>query len=98
MKVVRHLSLALASAVLVTAAFGPAEAVVRQSYDPEAVAYSYSYYADEAKTEYLGEAYDTCGGSQYNHWVLHPYIPTAYYDQTPMYVCTGMGPYLPPDW
>lgn len=31
-------------------------------------------------------------------YVSSPYIPTAYYDRTPMYVCSEMGPYLPPDW
>lgn len=94
----KPLCLALAGAVLTTVAIGPAEALVRQSYDPLAVAYSYNYYADAEMTEYLGTVGDRCGGSQYNHWVLHPYIPTAYYDQTPMFVCTGGGPYLPPDW
>lgn len=95
---IRRLGLAVAAAALFTAAVGPAEAVVRQSWDPEAVAYHYTYYNDEAKTQYGGEAYDTCGGSAGNHWVLHPYIPTPYYDQEPMYVCTSIGPYMPPDW
>ena len=94
----KHLCLALAGAVLTTVAVGPAEAVMRQSYDPLAVAYVYHYYADAEMTEYLGTTSDHCGGSQHNHWVLHPYIPTPYYEQIPMYVCTGMGPYLPPDW
>ncbi|MDP3802928.1 hypothetical protein [Brevundimonas sp.] len=98
MKNIRRLGLAVATATLVTAAVGPAEALMRQSWDPALVAYSYVYYADEAKTEELGTATDSCGQSGSWVYVIHPYIPTPYYDQTPMYVCSEMGPYLPPDW
>lgn len=95
---VRGLCMALAATAAVGAAVGPAGAAARQLYDPQSIAYRYTYYADAAKTEPLGEAYDTCGGYEWNYWVLHPYIPTTYYDQTPMYVCTASGPYLPPEW
>lgn len=95
---VRNLALAIAATAAATVTFGPAEALVQSSWDPSLVAYSYVYYADEAKTEVLGYAWDTCGGSGNNVYVLKPYIPTPYYDETPSYVCSGMGPYLPPDW
>ncbi|GAA0644920.1 hypothetical protein [Brevundimonas lenta] len=95
---VRKICLAVAAAALTTAAVGPAEALVRQSWDPSMVAYSYVYYADAAKTIELGYAEDQCVASGSSVYVSSPYIPTAYYDRTPMYVCSGMGPYLPPDW
>lgn len=98
MKRINGWALGAAAAALVSAAVGPAEALVRQSWDPALVAYSYVYYADAAKTQELGYATDRCGQSGSWVYVIHPYIPTPYYDQTPMYVCSEMGPYLPPDW
>jgi hypothetical protein len=95
---VRNLAMAIAATAAATVTFGPAEALVQSSWDPSLVAYSYVYYADAAKTQELGTAWDRCGGGGSNVYVLKPYIPTAYYDETPMYVCSGMGPYLPPDW
>ena len=98
MKTLRHFSAGIAALALVSAAVGPAEALIKQSWDPALVAYSYVYYADAAKTQELGTAEDTCGQSGSYVYVINPYIPTPYYDQTPMYVCSEMGPYLPPDW
>jgi hypothetical protein len=82
------------AATVVIGAVAPAVAMTMQSWDPSSVAYSYDYYADAAKTEFLGSAYDTCDTSG----VLRPNIPTPYYDQTPIFVCGPLGPYLPPDW
>lgn len=94
----RRLTLAATTAILFTTAVGPVQALALQSWDPSMVAYSYIYYADAEKTEVLGHAWDTCRQSGNHVYVSRPYIPTAYYDQTPMYVCAEMGPYLPPDW
>lgn len=98
MKRVQNLAIAIAAIATTTVAFGPAEALVQSSWDPSLVAYSYVYYADAAKTQQLGTAWDTCRQSGSTVYVIKPYIPTAYYDETPMFVCSGMGPYLPPDW
>jgi hypothetical protein len=95
---VRKLALAIMSVTATTVTFGPVEARVRDSWDPALVAYSYVYYADAAKTQELGTAWDTCSQTFSNIYVLKPYLPTPYYDETPMYVCAEMGPYLPPDW
>jgi hypothetical protein len=97
MRAVRRFGLAAAAAVVFGVAVGPAEALV-QSWDPNLVAYSYVYYADAEKTQMLGYAFDRCVMSGNTVYVAHPYIPTPYYDQTPEYVCSEMGPYLPPDW
>lgn len=95
----RRLTLAVATAALFTTAVGPVQALALQSWDPNLVAYTYVYYADAEKTEVLGYAFDTCVGVGSSGVVVsRPYIPTAYYDQTPMFVCSSMGPYLPPDW
>lgn len=98
MKRIQQFGLAVAAAAVVGAGFGPAEALIRQSWDPSLIAYSYVYYADAAKTQELGRAWDQCGQSGSNIYVIKPFIPTPYYDETPMYVCAEMGPYLPPDW
>ena len=95
MRNVQRLGLAVGAAVLFSVAVGPAAALVQT---PDLTAYSYVYYADAAKTEVLGYARDRCVTSGNTVYVAHPYIPTPYYDQTAMYVCSGMGPYLPPDW
>ncbi len=63
------------------------------------LAYSYTYYADAAKTEVLGTATDTCVVSynpDYAAFVSNPYIPTPYYDEEFIYHCGGMGPVLLP--
>ena len=98
MKRVQNLAIVIAAIATTTVAFGPAEALVQSSWDPSLVAYSYVYYADAAKTQQLGTAWDTCRQSGSTIYVIKPNIPTAYYDETPMFVCSGMGPYLPPDW
>ena len=98
MKRVQTLAIALAAVATTTVAFGPAEALVQESWNPSHVAYSYVYYSDAAKTQQLGTAWDTCRQSGQTIYVIKPFIPTAYYDETPMFVCSGMGPYLPPDW
>lgn len=94
----KRFAVAIAAGLATTVAVGPAVAVV-QSYDPSLIAYSYVYYADAEKTEVLGYAWDNCVSGIGGHvWVQKPYIPTPYYDETPAYVCSGMGPWLPPDW
>ena len=95
MRNVQRLGLAVGAAVLFSVAVGPAAALVQT---PDLTAYSYVYYADAAKTEVLGYAMDRCVTSGNTVYVAHPYIPTPYYDQTAMYVCTAMGPYQPPAW
>lgn len=87
---------AVLAAVAVIAALG-APAALAQSDD--LTAYHYVYYADEAKTQYLGEVSDRgCGGWGSNVYVLRAYIPSPYYDATPIYVCSAGGPTLPGDW
>ena len=76
-----------------------ATAVWAQSYDPELIAYQYVYYADAAKTQYEGTIMDQgCGGSGSFVYVIRANVPSPYYDAYPIYVCTEMGPYLPPEW
>lgn len=94
MRNIRRLGVAVAAAAMFTVAVGPAAALV-QDWNPDLIAYSYVYYADAEKTQVLGYATDHCEMSGDMVVVIRPYIPTAYYDQTPMYVCSGMGPYLP---
>lgn len=61
--------------------------------------YHYVYYADAAKTQYLGEISDYgCGQSGRYVYVRRAQVPSPYYDATPIYVCTGGGPTLPEDW
>lgn len=98
MKTFKQAVLAAAAAAAVSAAIGPAQALAVQAYDPDLIAYSYVYYADEARTEVLGYASDRCGQSGSYVYVIRPYIPTPYYDQTQIFVCSGGGPYLPPDF
>ena len=81
------------------AAAAVATTAMAQSYLDPQVAYSYVYYADAAKTEYLGETADTgCVVSGRNVYAQRVQVPTPYFDATPMYVCTGIGPWLPGDW
>lgn len=66
--------------------------------DPQ-IAYQYTLYADEAKTQYIGEAYDQgCVVSGQNVYARRVQLHTPYFDATPMYICTGGGPTLPSDW
>jgi hypothetical protein len=99
----RKLGLASAVAGLATIAIGPATAAAHTEYYCDwsgcyAIAYSYIWYSDAEKTQPLGHGWDTCVQSGSTVYAAHPYIPTPYYDETPMYVCAEMGPYLPPDW
>lgn len=94
MRNIRRLGVAVAAAAVFTVAVGPAAALVQVGY-PDLTAYSYVYYADAEKTQVLGYAFDHCEMSGNTVVVIHPYIPTAYYDQSPMYVCSDMGPILP---
>ncbi|PIB91141.1 hypothetical protein [Caulobacter sp. FWC2] len=80
------------------AAFIALGAPVAMAEDP-LTAYTYTYYADAEKTVYLGEVSDRgCGQSGSYIYVLRAQVPSPYYDATPIYVCTGGGPYLPPEW
>lgn len=84
----------LAAAVAVAAVSAPA-AIAQQ----DLTAYHYVYYADEAKTQVLGEVSDRgCGGWGEHVYVLRAYIPSAYFDATPIYTCSGQGPILLPDY
>jgi hypothetical protein len=66
--------------------------------DPQ-TAYQYALYADEAKTQYIGEAYDQgCVVSGQNVYARRVQLHTPYFDATPIYICTGGGPTLPSDW
>lgn len=76
-----------------------AAGVKTASAQADLTAYTYVYYADAAKTEYLGEVSDRgCGGWGSNVYVLRANVPSPYYDATPIYVCTGSGPMLPNDF
>lgn len=94
MRNIRRLGVAVAAAAVFTVAVGPAAALV-QVGNPDLIAYSYVYYADAEKTQVLGYAFDRCVTSGNTVYVAHPYIPTPYYDQSPMFYCSEMGPYLP---
>ena len=84
----------LAAAALATAA--TATAVVAQTYLDPQVAYKYTLYADAAKTEYIGDAYDGgCVVSGSYVFAERVQLHTPYFDAEPMYVCTGGGPTLP---
>lgn len=91
----KRIKILLASLAFVGAAGAPA--AWAQSND--LTAYHYVYYADAAKTEYLGEVSDRgCGGWGNNVYVLRANVPSPYYDATPIYVCSGGGPTLPENW
>ena len=93
----RRIKSAAAGTALLMAA--GATAVWAQSYDPELTAYHYVYYSDAAKTQYQGEISDQgCAVSGNYVYVVRANVPSPYYDAYPMYVCSGMGPWLPPDW
>ena len=84
---------ALVGVVLaVTAA--PATAF-QSGWGEENIAYTYTLYADAEKTIWIGFASDTCG---WGGSVISPNISTPYFDREPAFVCTDMGPYLPPHW
>lgn len=59
------------------------------------IAYSYEVYSDESMTALIGSGFDSCNGGPF---VTSPWLPAGYVVKTPMFVCAGMGPYLPPDW
>lgn len=100
----KTLGLGAAMVVLATVGLGAATATASGEYDwydgkyyPRA--YSYIYYSDAEKTQVLGTAYDTCIVSYdptYAAHVSNPYIPTAYYDESFMHHCGGMGPVILP--
>jgi microcystin degradation protein MlrC len=84
----------LAAAAAVAALGAPAAMA-----QADLTAYSYVYYADAAKTQVLGEVSDRgCGGRGDNVHVLRAFIPTPYYDATPIYICTSNGPMDPGGW
>jgi len=85
-------------ALLAGTAFAASLATGAAAYtelDPQ-IAYAYTLYADEAKTQYIGMAYDTgCVVSGHNVYAQRVQLHTPYFDATPMYICTGGGPTLP---
>jgi hypothetical protein len=79
------------------AAFVALAAPVAMAEDP-LTAYTYTYYADAAKTQVLGQVSDQgCGQVGGFVYVIRANIPSPYYDAEPIYVCTGGGPILPGD-
>lgn len=63
------------------------------------IAYSYEVYSDAELTNLIATGQDSCvGGIGGNVYVTSPQLPSGYEVKTPMYVCSGMGPYLPPEW
>lgn len=80
-------------AMLAGTALIAATGVTAASAQVDLTAYHYVYYADAAKTEYLGEVSDRgCGGWGANRYVLRANVPSPYYDATPIYTCGGSGP------
>lgn len=59
------------------------------------IAFSHEVYSDETMTTLIGSGYDTCNGGPH---VTSPWLPSGYVVKTRMFVCAGMGPYLPPEW
>lgn len=93
----RRMKIGLATAGFLTASM--AGAALAQTYLDPKIAYSYDYYADAEKTQYLGTTVDTgCVVSGHEVYAQRVNIPSPYYDATPMYMCSGVGPWLPPDW
>ncbi len=89
-------SVLLAGAVLVGSTAAKAATQDYSGYDPEQIAYRYDYSADAEKTQYQGTVYDQgCVQSGNYVFVQRAWVPSAYYDATPIYVCTGGGPTLP---
>jgi hypothetical protein len=100
---------ALAMAVTVGAAAPmPAAMIATQSSDPDGyycfgggydscwpIAYSHEVYSDETMTTLIGSGSDTCNGGPH---VTSPWLPSGYTVKTRMFVCSGMGPYLPSEW
>ena len=83
--------LAVASAATLAAAAGVSMAQSSQ----DLTGYHYVYYADAAKTQYQGEVSDYgCGESGGYVYVVRAYVPSAYYDATPIFTCEGgeIGP------
>lgn len=62
------------------------------------IAYSYEVYSDAEHTNLIGSGSDSCVQSGQMIFVTSPWLPAGYEVKTPMYVCSGMGPYLPGDW
>ena len=62
------------------------------------IAYSYEVYSDAEHTNLIGSGYDSCVASGSQIYVTSPWLPSGYEVKTPMYVCSGFGPYLPPEW
>lgn len=84
-------SVAVVSAVAF-AAFG-AMGMKAQEWPPEWTGYHYVWYEDAAKTIVGGEVSDIgCRGFGSNIWVQRAYVPSGYYDTTPIFYCGGWGP------
>jgi len=62
------------------------------------IAYSYEVYSDAEHTNLIGSGSDSCVQSGSMIFVTSPWLPAGYEVKTPMYVCSGFGPYLPPEW
>jgi len=79
----------------VATAFVALGAPVAMAEDP-LTAYTYTYYADAAKTQVLGQVSDQgCGQVGDFVYVVRANVPSPYYDAEPIFVCTGGGPTLP---
>lgn len=62
------------------------------------IAYSRQVFSDSELTNLIGEGSDRCVGAGSQIYVTSPQLPAGFEVATPMYVCSGFGPYLPPDW
>ncbi len=62
------------------------------------IAYNREIYSDPELTNLIGQGADSCVGSDPYVFITTPQLPAGYEVATPAYVCTGSGPYLPPDF
>lgn len=77
----------------------PGEGIYCFGYDQcFPIAYQRDVYSDAAHTNWIGGGSDSCVQSGSMIYVTTPQLPAGYEVKTPMYVCSGMGPYLPPEW
>lgn len=82
------------AAISTVALLATATVSLAQSY-PDLTGYTYTYYADAAKTQYQGQVSDYgCGESGGYVYVVRAYVPSAYYDAEPIFTCEGgeIGP------
>lgn len=62
------------------------------------IAYQRDVYSDAELTNLIGSGSDSCVQSGSMIYTSTPQLPSGYEVATQIYVCTEMGPYLPPEW